>query len=133
MEVKNFRIGNLLTSKGWGNVGAIEGIEVTEDGFELKVKGYVHPWDDKYFDLAPIQITDEWLKKLGFVDIGNDDFLIAPPTKRISSFKAGINKHFGKFSWSNMVLNEIEIKYVHELQNLFFALTGEELSIENRK
>ncbi len=33
--------------------------------------------------------------------------------------------------WGDSRLVKIDIKYVHELQNLYFALTGQELIIKN--
>jgi len=82
-------------------------------------------------DLSGILLTEEWMIKFGFVDVGNKDFLIAPPTKHIACFKAGINSKFGYFSWGNIALLEIEIVYVHQLQNLYFALTGVELQLSS--
>jgi hypothetical protein len=71
-------------------------------------------------DLKPIELTYQWLDKLGF------------------EFKdAGDFGHY--YSLDNFDLNQdyqpidfdcIEIKYVHQLQNLYFALTGKELEIK---
>jgi hypothetical protein len=128
MEAKNFRIGNLLTSKGWGNVGAIEGIEITQDGFELKVKGYVHPWEkDKYFDLAPIELDEEWLTKFGFIEETPNEFILR---KHPIIFNIHRNLVTGEFM-SRMNPNySILVKSVHQLQNLFFALTKDELELK---
>ena len=56
-------------------------------------------------DFRPIPLTEEWLLKFGFERTYNSQF-----------------RYFGHY---------IKIKYVHELQNLYFALTGQELTIKN--
>ena len=81
----------------------------------------------------PIAITGDWLMKLGFTIceskiIDNPDIF----TIQISNhetldyedeefFIAGVNSHRVVDLWNSP-------KYVHQLQNLYFALTGEELA-----
>ena len=84
-------------------------------------------------DYAPIPITEEWLLKLGFKEhdelagygiecgrmgivIGNaqdDDFMFL--------FREDIGLNYEAL---------VFIDYVHHLQNLYFALTGEELKMQ---
>lgn len=80
----------------------------------------------------PIPLTDEWLLRLGFKeykDFGykTKQFDLVPlqgfsynlNTKKVMIMQKGdIQSH-----WL-----ENEINYVHQLQNLYFALTGEELT-----
>ena len=74
----------------------------------------------------PIPLTEEWLVKFGFKIEGktwgntnySKDFSGIWLQDRGELYKCTIsngNKH-------------IEIRYVHQLQNLYFALTGEELN-----
>ena len=70
-------------------------------------------------DFRPIKITEEWLLKFGFeytklYYIKYDDDLII--------YFDGVDFYFKRSSKS------LTIKYVHQLQNLYFALTGEELT-----
>jgi len=72
------------------------------------------------FAAEPIPLTSEILQKAGFKDLGNyfegsKDF----------KFKDGVlfNRHFLAFN----EFNESKISFVHQLQNLYFSLTGEEL------
>lgn len=128
MEAKEFRIGNLLTSKEWGNVGKVEGIEITQDAFELKVKGYVHRLEkDKYFDLAPIELTEEWLTNFGFVEETKNEFILR---QHPIIFNIHRNLITGEFMSRINPNYSILVKYVHELQNLFFALTKRELELK---
>ena len=77
--------------------------------------------------ISPIPLTHEWLERLGFkyTDTPDDDYS-----------KNGITIYGSPFEdyWRVEQINHIgmgqkppKIKYVHQLQNLFFALTGEEL------
>jgi hypothetical protein len=83
------------------------------------------------FEIEPIPLTEEWLLKFGFeeyIDFGykTKNFDLIP----LCGFTYSINKkrvmimHKGNqmSHWLN-----IEIQYVHQLQNLYFALTNEEL------
>jgi len=79
-------------------------------------------------NFKPIELTEDWLLKFGFkYSLRLDDFMFKDQNDvfEIQPYKKG---------FLNLVIwhdNEIlqEIKYVHQLQNLYFALTGEELSL----
>lgn len=79
---------------------------------------------------APIKLTEEWLERFGFklpahTWIG-DKF-------HLSEYGEG-SKHPNGGVWvvamnkNNAIIAEIQ--YVHQLQNLYFALTGEELQTD---
>jgi len=126
-----FRIGNYITSKSWFGSHKISGIEVFRDRLDFKVNGYVHSQiEGKYFDLDRIPLTVEWLINFGY-------------TKREGSFCNqwwnGLNDvthdwlvditemiDDGSFFYRN---GKHVIKYVHELQNLHYMLSGEMLSL----
>jgi len=129
MEAKELRIGNLL-------------MELTSDDvFEVS---------DRFFAMLnvnlecsmPIPLTEEWLLKFGFEK--NDNFwydLIYFTDCDITSEDMCIsyNLYSGRFSVIDAdCLNEDlkypvyltkRIKHVHQLQNIYFVLTGEELTL----
>ncbi len=75
----------------------------------------------------PIPLTEEWLLKLGFVIQPKYNYL--KDWLYIQKGKFAMNNARGFWSHSPIYLEDvIEIKYVHQLQNLYFALTGEELT-----
>jgi hypothetical protein len=78
------------------------------------------------FEIDGVPITEEWLLKLGFNSIDSD-----PDILYYTKNNVALNA-FGDHSkiWLRYVSNTIEIKSVHQLQNLYFALTGEELTIK---
>jgi hypothetical protein len=92
-------------------------------------------------DLKPIPLTPDILTKCGFendtedIKTGYDrdngyEFYKLPTTTFIISERDGEFRKYWEvdedtfYSWHG-----VEIKYLHQLQNLFFALTGEELKI----
>ena len=79
-------------------------------------------WEAKRIWCKPIPITEEWLLRFGFEDTG------------CLRFKKGIwdvafmsdSTIYFRFDEQNIA----ELKHVNQLQNLYFALTGEELTIQ---
>ncbi len=76
------------------------------------------------YDPNPIPITIKWLIGLGFKWLDNLTF------DNINECNCRIQFSGGSFWWqSNDSFNEVELKYVHELQNLFFAHYKKELTL----
>jgi hypothetical protein len=112
------RIGNMLNYDT-----VIEGVLVTKiDWQDLK-------WisqDRKDFNRVhnPIPLTEEWLLIFGEIK-GKSDRGTFPMYYNIIDKHLYVDNNFAqcdKISW-------MPILYVHQLQNLFYALTGEELTI----
>lgn len=82
----------------------------------------------KYEDVSPILLTEEWLKKFGLfkMDICNYGF-----PKMIATLSRA-DKDSNWWRWFTRDGNYIgeKILYVHQLQNIHFALTGAELEIK---
>jgi hypothetical protein len=109
MKPNELRIGNLVND----NLGGI-----------LKIKGIKTESDLSH--IRPIKLTDKWLIDFGFEKtewdnnnsfrkmVGNNDYTIVFYSNCICEIGDVIVK---------------EIQYVHQLQNLYFALTGNELQI----
>jgi hypothetical protein len=76
-------------------------------------------------DYDPIILTEEWLIKFGFVQSENNRWY---EVKNFSVSTSGFVAVFIQRDWSNL---DLKIEYIHQLQNLYFALTGEELIIKN--
>ena len=100
--------------------------------------------DGKSFNLchSPIPLTEEWLVNLGFEiqNKKNNHYVINDPngyadTHKISIFKT-INEQW-HIAFSDTLngykdyIPTTKIQYVHQLQNLYFDLTGEELTLKN--
>jgi hypothetical protein len=159
MEAKNLRIGNFVKDRG-NKVIRIDFMEYQESGYSTKFgqrmvlgEEEVHPMTE-YTDYAiPIELTEKWMFDLGFKyqdrDVNRSDkkkerFYISPRFGQEFWFEIQLPentpfKHsFVRFMWNIGGGNHFihlpkghELKYVHELQNLFFALSGTELQLKN--
>lgn len=77
--------------------------------------------------LKPIPFTEEWLIKIGFVR----DYSFSLKHKNFTLY---FDDGFFRLCvglYCEEAKSLVHIKYVHQLQNLFFALTGEELQIKS--
>ena len=95
-------------------------------------------------DYEPIPITEEWVFKFGgemfdyLVDDDDDDFVYIAyklMLKNKKSYYTICNRRTDYFDFCLKVIwaEEIQlstIRYVHQLQNLYFALEGKELEIK---
>jgi hypothetical protein len=130
IKVSELRIGNCVydhegdESKVY-NVYNSGGVDLT---FELVLMENINAES-----ISPIPLTEEWLVKFGF-------------EKYVNSFRKGYNdlvyhfiylKHLDSYACyieyeddSELYPISFNIEYVHQLQNFYFALTGEELIIE---
>jgi hypothetical protein len=114
MKASELRIGNYVQLEGLKKPIQVSIIDTTETSTNTKAK--------------PIPLTEEWLLKLGCIEVYENAFQDVDSTF-IVEFKE--NK-FIVYLICPMPWIELEnIKYVHQLQNFFFALTGEELTISN--
>jgi len=80
--------------------------------------------------IKPIPLTEEWLEKFGFERKG---FHFNKYGLQI--IIADENDFLIEYSFSGIRYNNVNlvvrIKHIHQLQNLYFALTGEELKLTN--
>lgn len=86
--------------------------------------------DDYYYrDIKPIPLTEEWLLKLGFEFINqNWPLKIKDPYIWKTNITLFADGHYYLTIDGKKISYKIE--YVHQLQNLYFALTQKELTIK---
>lgn len=85
------------------------------------------------FIYEPIPLTEEWLTKFGFKEHDFEHIGYVPETYHRIESKIGYMVIDSQFEFTLNYGGEYsseEIKNVHQLQNLYFALTGEELTIK---
>ena len=87
-------------------------------------------WEEDAEDVSPIELTEEWFLKAGFEKSFTNDFWysINVGDKRLLISTLG-NIEIEKWDRTMIAFPDI-CKYVHQLQNLYFALTGEELKLK---
>jgi|688.fasta_scaffold662884_2 hypothetical protein len=122
MKANELRLGNLIYDipERGGKIISVNKVWIDDDGESL------------YFDLCnPIPLTEEWLIKFGFVK--TDEGYITRTWKENDLNVILTSKHAVVSSAGNFGLVYFKpIKCVHQLQNLYFTLTGQELEINEK-
>lgn len=80
-------------------------------------------------ELGPIPLTEEWLVKFGFVADGNNFVLYLSDYSDLTFSDGKMYLTSGQFS---EMTETVPCDYVHQLQNIYFALTGDELTIKSK-
>jgi len=112
--VKELRVFNYIQYKFHKDSGGWEDIKVLPKDIDFISK---NPNNDIY---KPIPLTDSWLKDFGFDSNPYED------RYELEGFYIQVDKTKGFLDlW---VTNcRLDLKHVHQLQNLYYALTGKEL------
>jgi len=107
MELNELRIGNYYY---WSAEGKNYDLKVRREDFS----------NDNYKNFKPIPLTEEWLIKFGFeeTDYAGDCYYLGSLQIDLSDFECAFNTN-----WL-----DCKTQYLHQLQNLYFALTGKELN-----
>jgi len=134
MEASSLRIGNYVLDRG-GKTLRIDHIDFYKVYMDMFVGlQSVHPLTEYYGNLQPIPLTEEILLKCGF-ERDAAGFLGSDQSDTAFRSKIYVSKHGVKFFlWiecedNYFSENGIEIESLHQLQNLYFALTGQELEV----
>ena len=113
MKANELRIGN------WVDIEAID------------IQIECLPIDYDYSVLHPIHLTEEWLVRFGNqIELDEIGYYQFYTNGRPTSYGLGMYAKDYCLTYGGEVTKETYIKYVHQLQNLYFALTGEELNIK---
>lgn len=133
LSASELRIGNIINYRNFNDI-ELHWKDLRE--FDIK------PKDVLSRIYQPIPLTEEWLLNFGFEHVKDSkaigNVFKIDLLKNYSYLKICNkgNKHcvvgvfYLKTSNNSFALTEAVIKYVHQLQNLYFALTGEELKIK---
>ena len=78
--------------------------------------------DERMYDFKPIPLTEEWLVKFGFEYDVLEEFYFEMNDIRGQFYEEENSFELDHYELANCY-------YVHQLQNLYFALTGQELEI----
>tara|TARA_R110002126_G_scaffold283135_1_gene432202 strand:+ start:379 stop:738 length:360 start_codon:yes stop_codon:yes gene_type:complete len=119
MEAKELRIENLVNFEFHKDIGGTKAVSIVAND----LINILHFEKSKFY--KPIPLTEDWLLKFGFVftnifqgfnQYRNENVLELSITPNGYEF-------FFNYKW-------IRVKHVHQLQNLYFTLTNEELTIK---
>jgi hypothetical protein len=138
MEARELRIGSWVNSEEYGDYQIVALAILSEDNCSaFKCTGCC-PKASKVKELNPILITKEWLLRfgfkytpcgisgadmwqgMGFWELNNDSIYLTLRGQKNPKYGLKLSGYFNS-----------EYLYVHQLQNLYFTLTGKELTIQN--
>lgn len=135
MKAEELRVGNYICKSESLYINIVTAISMF-DGFRATpFKGCDIAQLDTEF--KPIPLTEEWLTKFGFTTIDDDIMVhlkkwIYPSYGETYLEVDGLSDIYIVFKHpirQALPLVKNETLYVHQLQNLFFGLTGEELKL----
>jgi len=121
MNHKELRIGNLLTVKYTKQI---------KEDFITEIKGYdivrIEENDFNTLNYEPIPLTEEWLLKFGFKHIKDNWYNLFANQNTFNVYV------FDEMGFRVKIVSQsiCVLQYVHQLQNLYFALTNEELTFK---
>lgn len=123
MKPNELRIGNWVEQP---NNGVTRVTAILND-LQIKTEtGYI----DKY--CRPIPLTEEWLLNFGF-RLGGDRFDKEASNGLFRIWSLGLIHETYHTNRIGDDMGDMELKHVHQLQNLYFALTGEELTLNEKQ
>jgi hypothetical protein len=129
MEAKDLRVTNLIYNDRIVNAVILIGFNsvelITPQGNNITAR----------LDLVkPIPLTEEWLIKFGINKYSDKHYILEILNRGRLNFyteKDKVSVEIG--NKSGYSFGYPKIKYLHELQNLYFALTGQELLYKQLK
>jgi hypothetical protein len=146
MKANELRIGNFVNGEVEQEDGstklytvkilAVDSTSSLGEGWDFLLESMTKTEEEieVYEDLQPIPLTEEWLLRFGFENYGVFRLKLSDDTY--------LRGHINSKGF-NIALDEYDligdretvslrvIKYVHQLQNLVFSLTGEELKLKD--
>lgn len=133
MTINELRIGNILHRNG-GNVALIGATYIGTIPY-IDVGQPAGRWDS-LFEFSPVKLDYETLLKIGFVpsEVSSRVKLLQyPETNLFFSYDRVLDRVYMMQLYVSQKYEapHRELRYVHELQNIFFALFQEELYISS--
>ena len=127
MDIQEFKLGNLIKicpRENEEGVLFITDIQPTSIIGEMLTPRQGYHFRIKFDEILPLELSEEWLQKLGFTKKQNEEDIWTDLKNFI---------HFKLSAFENGFIEEgkiaVSINSVHQLQNTYFTLTGEVLSV----
>lgn len=129
IEANELRIGNLIKpcnnnywSEWYLNKVRTTGVRCTIETLLDK---------DEYWNWEYIPLTEEWLFKFGLLEVKKGKkYTVSAGIANLYITENGKKYNYAVYEKPFFIQ---KIKYVHQLQNLYFALTGQELQIKENE
>lgn len=130
IDKKELRVGNLLhcqSATGENKIVTVD--EIGDDGINILWAHEMTGWEHSYENLFPIELTTDWINKLGLTQTKSDVWEIGQ--LRIWLGNGCLCYLIDEDNGDGHYLPNGTIKHVHQLMNLYYSLTGEELTIKS--
>lgn len=128
MEIKELRIGNPVEYKDYGKSILMS---INANGFcKVTPLNFVGEIGCTIDELKPIPITPELLYQLGFKDRSEHrgDGAIFDLENKDWKRSFCVAKSYNKDGFTHLGTDRVNILWLHQLENIFFAMVGLELS-----
>lgn len=133
IKANELRIGNWVTELRNSRIVSIDGIEPNHEFVWVNYLNGFGQYKVGVDNIEPIPLTPEILEKCGFVLISKNSYwcfknevgfvlCMWMADSCVQGFEVKGSFYYGD--------SYIEIKYLHQLQNIYFSLTGEELDVK---
>lgn len=150
IDITTLRLRNILSYKGDLVYVSMLSLDIDDEYTELigitpfgKTIGEKVEWIRSFgHDLKPVELTEDLLLKAGFNKYEGYDYWTSKPQNRVPIYENGVvNIIFsgGEYSYfvdaydggtSTDKQHVIDVESEHQIQNLYFALSGKELIIK---
>lgn len=138
MKTEELRLNNLVSLSYETRKGVFDSCHIDDTNSLLNDEAF--PVDKLYSDgcelligaediefsieeIEPILLTEEWLLKLGFEPHKSIDGSFSHYAKDVFTY----NTNHGWWLFSQRLFDQSRLEYVHQLQNLFYAITGKDV------
>ncbi|NRA78915.1 MAG: hypothetical protein HRU18_11955 [Pseudoalteromonas sp.] len=118
IKSQELRIGNFLLNSGNGQ----------EFRLDFQVLEMIHRKRGWFTGIKRIPLTQDWLFKFGFEYVTMGIFNMPNTTFSVIKW-SGENCYYESNDKKGSLKQRVELEHVHQLQNLYFALTGKELEL----
>jgi len=125
VAAKELRIGNYVY---WQPIRIIPANFICKEIVQMgDIDHSAFPDDIAENQYCAIPLTEQWLEKFGFLEEFRGEYTIKYTDKKHNEIGFDWNK---SFKWQFRFYDKhIKCEYVHQLQNLYFALIGTELEL----
>lgn len=130
MKAQELRRGNLIQNRVNKTIEEVNSIHDSDRiGTNSNGNGYAYYWEG-------IPLTEKWLEDFGFHEkyksVSNRWLHHPTEPQFYVELHDPEDEDTGKLQGRFIYDHRFEIGYVHQLQNLYFALTGEELTLKKQ-